>query len=64
MSKSPVTVKRVFVVIRHVFDLDIPDTLLDEEDDQWALDQFVYDAFEEEDWEFNELSIRDIKESE
>lgn len=55
------TLKRVKVEIRHTFDLDIPDDLLDE--DGLELDYFVYDAFEDEDWEFNNMVISDIKEN-
>lgn len=55
------TLKRVKVKIRHTFDLDIPDDLLDA--DGLELDYFVYDAFEDEDWEFNNMVISDIKEN-
>jgi len=51
-----VTVRRVKIRIDHTFDLDIPDDLMDE--DGWDLDYFVYDAFENEDWEFSDMVIR------
>lgn len=53
------TVKRVKVYIRHSFDLDIPDVLLDDEDG-WELSYFIYNAFENEDWEFSDLDIRNL----
>ena len=55
------TVRRVKIRIDHTFDLDIPDDLMDE--DGWDLDYFVYDAFENEDWEFSDMVIRHIEES-
>lgn len=57
------TVKRVTVDIRHTFDLDIPDKLLDE--DSWALSDFIYDAFmdDEDNWDDMDFDINDIKES-
>jgi hypothetical protein len=57
-----VTVKRVKVSVYHSFDLDVPDDLLDE--DSWALSGFVYDAFidDEDNWDDFGFDIRDIKE--
>lgn len=55
------TIKRVRVDIRHTFELDIPDELLDE--DGWALSGFVYDAFmdDEDNWDDYDIDINDIK---
>lgn len=57
------SLQRIKVEIRHTFELDIPDHLLDEDGDDWALDAFIYDAFEEEDWEFSNLTINEIKDN-
>lgn len=53
------TMKQVTVRINHTFELDIPDELLDE--DGWDLDYYIYDAFENEDWQFSDMIIREPK---
>lgn len=54
------TVKRVKVYVQHVFELDIPNELLDE--DSWDLSAFVFEAFiEEPNWDNYEFDINDIK---
>ena len=54
------TLKRVTVYVDHTFELDIPEDILNGPDD-WALDYFVYDAFDDEDWEFSGIDIDDIR---
>lgn len=56
------TTKLVTVDISHTFELDILDELLDE--DAWALSDFVYDAFidDEDNWDSIDIDINDIKE--
>lgn len=56
------TVKRVKVYVRHTFELDIPDELLDE--DSWDLSAFVFEAFidDESNWDDYEFDINDVKE--
>lgn len=45
------TVKHVTVNVYHSFDLDIPDDLLDNDEQAWVLDDFIMDAFmDDDDW--------------
>lgn len=56
------TIKRITVDVSHTFDLDIPDYLLEE--DAWDLSSFIYDAFmdDEDNWDECDIDINDIKE--
>lgn len=54
------TIKRVTVDVRHTFELDIPDELLDE--DAWDLSAFIYDAFidDEDNWDDVDIDIKEV----
>jgi hypothetical protein len=55
------SLQRVKIEISHTFDLDIPDELLDE--DGWDLHWYVAEAFEDQPWEFNNVTINEIREN-
>lgn len=52
------TIRRVSVNISHDFELDIPDDLL-EDGNEDALDDYIYSSFEDE--PFDDLLITDLK---
>lgn len=53
------TLKRVHVSISHSFEVDIPDDLL-EANGSDVLDDFIYEAFEDSDWYFNDMRISGV----
>lgn len=53
------TIRRVYVKIRHRFEVDIPDELL-EDGREDELDEHLYYHFEDQDWIFDEVEIFDL----
>lgn len=52
-------IRRVYVKIDHMFEVDVPDELLTD-DRAEELEEYVADHFEDTDWLFDEIFITDL----